>query len=205
METISLLERPCNIEVASLITDIDFELNITDHVFKSYMLHKNGGFYYGKSLHVYSYRAYNKLHDIDFINSLMLAAFGKYINNIVFFAQDIFGNQFGFSDDQIIFFNIETADIEVVSNNFIEWQKVITNDLEYYTGESLLLEWESKYGKLSVEDRLCPSKPFVTGGEFTIENLNSLNIQKNINYNGDIASQIHELPDGTPIKLRVQS
>jgi hypothetical protein len=81
----------------------------------------------------------------------------------------------------------------------------LQEDGDYLTGESLLARWESKNGYLNTGDRLCPKKPFVVGGEYDIENLSPLGIEKNLSYNSELAKQIHNLSDGTPIRFQIRS
>jgi hypothetical protein len=71
------------------------------------------------------------------------------------------------------------------------------------TGYRLAREWQRNYGPLHPRHRLMPKKPFVLGGEYSLANLVSLDsllIMKNL---GNLAHQIHALPDGAKIKFKV--
>jgi hypothetical protein len=47
--------------------------------------------------------------------------------------------------------------------------------------------------------------PFVLGGAYSIENLRLKHYKENLYFNASIASQISDLPDGTPIVLDIKN
>ncbi|WP_299464598.1 hypothetical protein [uncultured Microscilla sp.] len=119
----------------------------------------------------------------------------------------LFGNQFCFSKNGIVLFNLESAEKEEVATSFEEFLTVMFNnseDLDYYTGQSLIQEWQSLGNFLQDGERLCPKQPFIVGGEFEVENLHVKRFDKNFLYNSKIAHQISNLPDGTEIQIRVE-
>ncbi|WP_254562857.1 SMI1/KNR4 family protein [Dyadobacter diqingensis] len=200
----SILSKKCDIEVAPHFTQ-EFVIYDYDSLYIEFIKASNGGFFYGKSLHMYSYVARDTEHDIVQLNKIIKDEFGDLTKNAFFFGQDLFGNQFGFLDNLVVLFNIETGDFEANGNSFYDWLQLLHEDGDYLTGESLLAAWESENGYLSIDDRLCPKKPFVVGGEYQIENLSALGIVKNLSYNSELAKQIHNLSDGTPIRFQIRS
>jgi len=163
----------------------------------------NGGFFYNYSLHLYAVNTVFNFHNIFSVNEAIRMAFEKIVGNVFFFGQEIFGNQFGFSDQGIVFFNVETGDMKWMAKDFEGWTQALVSDLDYFTGRNLALEWARTMGALKPEERLCPKKPFIIGGAFSIGNAYPLAFPKYINTNANIANQIYGLPDGTPIKLKI--
>lgn len=200
----NILSKKCEIEVAPFSKQ-ESAVYTRDSLYAEFMEVSNGGFFYNKSLHMYSSSVLHEEHNITQLNSIIQDLYGELIKNSFFFGQDLFGNQFGFLDNHIILFNIETGDIETLCNSFYDWLELLQEDGDYLTGESLLLDWEKIHDSLNVSNRLCPKKPFVVGGEYKAENLSPLQIVENLSYNSELAKQIHNLPDGTPIRFQIRN
>ncbi|QEM09138.1 SMI1/KNR4 family protein [Mucilaginibacter rubeus] len=163
----------------------------------------NGGYFYDRALQIYSIKTDKEYNNIFRINQVIADEYKEIVEGIFFFAQEIFSNQFGFSKEGIVFFNIETGEKEVVANNFDEWVDVILDDISYYTGQNISREWKEKGGLLELNMRLCPTKPFIIGGEYEVDNLSSQTFPGYISSNANIARQIYNLPDGTPVRLKI--
>ena len=91
---------------------------------------------------------------------------------------------------------------ETVASNFTDWVNVIFNGLDYFTGHKLAYAWRTGHG-LQFNERLCPIKPFVIGGDYKPDNLYAIESSKNIKTNANIARQIYDRPNGTPITIKV--
>ncbi|WP_052496468.1 SMI1/KNR4 family protein [Pedobacter lusitanus] len=176
------------------ISDIEYFDFLTNGV--------NGGFFFRNSLQVYSLDDVNDYNNIMIINKYMETNYSNMLEGEFFFAQDIFGNQFGFSTKGIVFFNIETGEKEYVAERFNDWIDLIFNDLEYYSGVVILELWDSKKTHINYNERLCPIIPFVVGGEYEIENLYAGSFPNYILANANIANQVYNLPEGTDIQLK---
>jgi hypothetical protein len=120
----------------------------------------------------------------------------------IFFGQDIFGNQFGISNDKVIWFNTESTEIEIIANSLEDWAKILLNDYNYYTGYPFAKEWQEKNGDLEIGNRLLPKLPFILGGEYKIENFYKIDMLKGIKFCAYLASQLKEYPDGSTIKIK---
>ena len=179
-------------------------LLVKDGFYLSFLRSFNGGYFFDNALHIFGTAEETPHHDLNYINNLFRASFGELSKDIWFFAEDIFGNPYGFYDNNVILFNLETSDKEIVAKDFSGWLNEINNDINYYTGQSLAKELsEDDKFKLAYGKRLCAKYPFVMGGEYSIENLVLKDFENNIDYNSSIAKQIVNLPDGSSIKLDI--
>jgi hypothetical protein len=119
------------------------------------------------------------------------------------FAEDIFGNQFCLNGNNIGMFNAETGDIEEISGTVEEFCERILEDYNSMTGYRFAHEWQELHGRLPLRQRLLPKKPFVTGGAYDLSNMiaiDSVRLMKNL---GNLAHQIHDLPDGSYIQFKI--
>lgn len=48
--------------------------------------------------------------------------------NLIFFAEDAFGNQFAYDDEKIVYFNAEIGRATSFANSFAEWLSIILED-----------------------------------------------------------------------------
>ena len=102
----------------------------------------------------------------------------------------------------IIFFNIEDAGRRDMGKNFKDWVDVLTAEYDYYAGVTYANDW-TELNELTIEERLCPKKPFIIGGDYKLNNFYASNFPAFLSLNADIAKQIQYLPDGTPITYKV--
>jgi hypothetical protein len=165
---------------------------------------KNGGFFYGQSLQVYGYSPLHAYHDMERVNSLLQKEYGNITAGLIAFAQDLFGNQFCFDtvNGNIIFFDAETGKRDVLETSFSKWADVLDDKLQYFTGMKVFEEWILN-NHLEFNQRLCPKIPFVMGGEFKVANLYASTFPDSIKAYANIARQVYNLPDGTPVKLNI--
>ncbi|RZU53302.1 hypothetical protein EV385_5217 [Krasilnikovia cinnamomea] len=122
---------------------------------------------------------------------------------ILFFAEDIFGGQFGIKDDAIYSFDPETGEAAHLASSVDEWVRAVLGDYEFVTGYPLAHQWQAQYGVLPIGERLVPKRPFVLGGDYTPENLVALEAAKGMRFRGDLAVQLRDLPDGASIKFKI--
>lgn len=182
-------------------TRASLDLGIKDVGYLEFLNSGFSGLYFSNALHLYG-ESSNEYHDINSVNRRFKSVFNFIIEELYCFGCDLFGNQFCFRDHEIVFFNIESGTSEFVAKNFKEWVDVLLADYNYYTGEQILQEWESLMLPLNSEERLVPIKPFIIGGEYSPNNMKTLDFYKTLEYNGSIARQIFNLPEGTEIQLQ---
>jgi hypothetical protein len=178
---------------------------IADKEYFSFVIDsKNGGFFYGQSLHIYGYSQIHAYHDMESINLLLQKEYGDITNGLVSFAQDLFGNQFCFdtAGNNIVFLDVETGGKDVIARDFSSWVDALQERLHYFTGINVLEEWVLN-DQLKFDQRLCPKVPFVMGGEFKVNNLYASSFPNSIRAYANIARQVYNLPEGTPVKLNI--
>jgi hypothetical protein len=121
----------------------------------------------------------------------------------LFFAEDIFGNQFAIRNARIVSFDAETGDMEDVAATVYGWADRMLDEHEDLSGFPLAHRWQERNGAIVPGSRLVPKIPFVLGGEFAVDNLHSIQAVKGMRWRGDLAVQIRDLPDGASIELKV--
>lgn len=161
---------------------------------------KNGFFCFEEALHFYSYEESVKINNL--IQSLISDI---HIRDSVFFAQDIFCNQFCIKEGSIYLFDIESLDYEYIGKTFGEWENCILKDYNYFTGYELAHEWQVKNGRFKENERLNTKIPFILGGEYSLENLFPLNYLDILKLKLNIAKQIIDCPDGQQIQIKIEN
>lgn len=176
---------------------------VQDTGYIDFMMSSGDGFYFNNSLHIYGTSNKFLHHDIYYRNELIHRLFKAFIDSeTISFGEDLFGNQFVFYSNGIGLLSIETGEVEFIAQNFIQWLNEVENSLDYYSGESLMLEWIEQ-NEMSLDERLTPKVPFVLGGAYEIENLYRAKISSVLEFNADLAAQIRDLPDGATINLKI--
>lgn len=165
----------------------------------------NGGFFFNSSVHLYGYSTAHDFHSIDYVNQFLKQEYGNIVGGLVFFGQDIFGNQFGFNEhnSKIIFFNIETGDREIIANDIEDWVSLIFDEVDYFTGHKLSVAWRIR-NNLDFNERLCPKIPFILNGDYTIANLYASPFPQYLRASANIARQVYNLPDGSNFKITIR-
>jgi hypothetical protein len=124
-------------------------------------------------------------------------------DNIFCFAEDVFGQQFVVREGKIGTFEVETGDFTIVALSLEEWASMMLLDYNQMTGFSLAHEWQVRHGPLHPRHRLLAKTPFVLGGEFSLANLAALDSLQLMKTLGNLAHQIHALPDGSRIEFKL--
>jgi len=121
----------------------------------------------------------------------------------LFFAEDAFGCQFGFFEDQICFFDPETGEFDFLCKSFDDWCELIVSNYRLHTGYELMHEWQSENGSIEPGFRLCPKLLFVLGGQYEVDNLYPIPALDGMLMRADIANQIRDLPNGTKLRISI--
>lgn len=181
---------------------VDVYLDHPDTHFKNYMELINGGYYFNNAIHIYSIQAKDAWNDIYFVNNVINKYYLDIVGELFAFSEDIFGNQFAFHKNGIVYLNIESGSYELIAEDYREWILVLISDRDFLSGWSLTIEMNDlEKEKLRSGFRLCPKIPFVSGGNYDSQNLYFNFWDKNIAYNSSIAHQVINLKDGQKIRL----
>lgn len=173
-----------------------------DNSFLEYLVLGNGGYYFNNSLHIFGLSQDTRWHDVNHINELVSSEYGQIVDGCFFFAEDVFGNLFGLKNEEIIFFNIESGDSDIIADSLDNWEENILQDIDYYTGCEFVPSSKEAH-KLISGYRMCPKYPFLLGGEYESSNLYIKRYDKNIAYQAHIAKQVYGKPDGTKVVLNI--
>lgn len=192
-------EQPYSQEIMSVVKN-----KVNDITYFEWMLENNGGYYFNSSLHFYGFCTQPNYHNIITVNQHLSKTYQYLYNDLFAFAEDVFGNQFCFKHKHVVFFNLETAEKEVIAENFHDFQAEVKKDFEYYSGVNLLQDWLKGGKNLPFGNRLCAKTPFVIGGKYESENISLIEAFKNISHNASLAHQIYNLPDGTSVQIKLK-
>ena len=170
-----------------------------------FLKRRNGFYAFESALHVFPACQKKGIMDLETWNDpgLWRGHFGDMASGIVFFAEGIFGDQFGIKGREIVRFEAETGLAEPVADSLEGWAGLILKDYRYQTGYPLAHKWQEVHGALPVGQRLVAITPFVLGGDFDVSNLFVLDAVKAMRYHGDFALQIRNAPNGTKIKFEI--
>jgi hypothetical protein len=130
--------------------------------------------------------------------------YDELVDDIMFFAEDVFGDQFGISHEGLVLFRSETGEIEPVAASLEEWACQMLVDFENLTGWRIAHEWQLAHGPIAKGMRLTGKTPFVLGGSYELANLYAADSVSVMRLRGDIYRQIRHLHDGAQVKLRVE-
>lgn len=164
---------------------------------------KNGFYAFESALHVFPSGRTGVGHHLEQWNSIdgWRCAYGNLTDNLIFFAEDIFGDQFALGPLGVMRFNAETARTSVLALTIEDWAELVLQNYEEETGYPLAHQWQLQYGPLPQGQRLNPKRPFVMGGAYAVENLTPVDAAEGMKFRGEIAVQIHDLPDGATIDI----
>ena len=166
---------------------------------------KNGFYAFCAALHVFPSGCLNAPMDLERWNAktLWVCEYGALTRGYLFFAEDVFGVQFGIRDGAIYKFDPEPGELAPFANSFEEWASRIVDDSEFETGYPLLLEWEKLNGLLPRSKRLLPKQPFILGGEYAATNLYAAGAVAGMKVRAEMWRQLKDHPDGTTVQLKI--
>lgn len=136
--------------------------------------------------------------------SLWKAEYSSELADALFFAEDVFGGQFGVFRGQIITLDPETGEFSPLCSTLSEWAREVIDNHDFRTGHTLAHAWQSQNGPLPTGMRLVPKTPFVCGGAYDLENLCALEDVNGMLFRASLARQIRDVPDGAPIVFKLE-
>jgi hypothetical protein len=124
-------------------------------------------------------------------------------DTLIFFAEDVFGNQFAFDDGSVIYFDVENGRATPFAKSFSEWLSIILEDPVDTLQLMLYKNWLAKGERLEPSEHLCPVHPFIVKADPPLKELYRVKSMEDMIYKGNFAYQIKDVPDGAQIKMRV--
>ncbi len=170
------------------------------------VLRRRNGFYaYESSLLVRPYQHAAKPLGLVEWNAAELwkATYEENLEEVLFFAEDIFGCQFCIHAQAVCSFDPETGQLDEISDSLTGWAKLVLDDFEYQTGYPVAHAWQVQNGPLAPGMRLLPKVLFVLGGKHEAENLYALEDVKGMIFRASIANQLRDVPDGEEIIIEI--
>jgi hypothetical protein len=166
---------------------------------------KNGFYAFESALHIFPLGTKDGVMDLESWNSSTLwrDAYGDLANGYLFFGEDTFGNQFCLKPDGIGSFDAETAQVTHLANSLSDWARLVIKEYELHTGYPLAHGWQLANRPLAPGERLLPKMPFVTGGDYTIENLYATDCVEGMRFRGEIAVHIQYIPEGAQVQFKI--
>jgi hypothetical protein len=169
---------------------------------------KNGFFAFEGALHVFPWT-----DSADKENYLGLQAWNEktlwrdwyqgLTDGLFFFAEDAFGGQFAIRGNEIVSFDPESGDIDIIAPSFESWVSELLSNYAQLTGYPLAHSWQLINGPIPVGQRLLPKTPFILGGCYEENNLYAVDAVLGMRYRGELWEQLRDLPDGAQVRLRV--
>ena len=157
------------------------------------VLERRNGFYsFESALHVFPSRSLVSHIGLDEWNSsgLWRESYGDLDPGALFFSEDVFGNQFGLTEEGVCRFDAETAEVERFADTPEDWAHLIVDDFNVSTGFPIAHRWQELHGPLAAGLRLLPKVPFVLGGEYAVENLYAGRAVEGMRVRGHLATQL---------------
>lgn len=168
--------------------------------------HKNGFLAFDRALRFFA--ADPHAHDLSLSRwnspQLWRDTYGSLADDLLFFADDIFGGQFCIKDSKVFSFEPETGTLEWLADDLEGWAALILAETDYYTGRPIALAWQEQFGVLDPTKRLIPTLLFTLGGEFSLPNLSAKDAVLGMKIRGPIAQKIHAFPEGTKIRFVIE-
>jgi hypothetical protein len=170
---------------------------------------KNGFYVYEQALHIFPLGSdVTNTMTLEEWNSdtLWRSAYDGLTEGLLFFAEDVFGDQFCLSrlHSGIFHFDGEHGSTDFVAASIEGWADLMLRDYEVQTGWTLAHEWQNKNGALGLGQRLQPKIPFAYGGEYVLENLWAGDAVKGMLFKGEVSLKIRNLRPGTEVHFRVK-
>ena len=130
--------------------------------------------------------------------------YGSLTDGLFFFGHDLFGVQFAIeANDRVVTFDPETAGRATVGHGLDDWARWLLSDLDRHGARGFAREWQHRNGPLGYSDRLVPRRFFVLGGTYDDDNLAARNAVQGMRVRGPVAQHLHDLPDGTTVRLQL--
>ena len=203
----SAIERLLAISSPPLGSELDTSNSTLPPSLAALLAARNGFYAFESALHVLPSGTDPTIMDVEKWNepSLWRAAYADAIpSDLVFFAEDIFGEQFGIeASSGVVRFAPETATLTREAPDMESWAEHILADYDVAPGWPIARAWQDRHGPLAAGQRLVPVIPFAAGGAFGLENIHALPAAEGIRLRCDFSLQMRDVPPGTPMRIQI--
>jgi len=165
---------------------------------------KNGFYAFESALHVFplSSEAGMSLEEWN-ADSLWRNGYRDLAKGLLFFAEDVFQDQYCVSADGVLRFLSETGEKVFLANSIENWAKKILAGYKGETAWPLARQWQAENGPLPPGKRLMPKIPFFLGGKYSIENFWAGDSVEGMRFKADLSMQTRNFPRGSEVKLEL--
>lgn len=166
---------------------------------------QNGFYAYRRGLHLFGSCEEPRFHSLEAWNDPRgwVGEYGDLANGLFFFAEDTFGDQFGWDGSKVVRLLAETAQREDVAVDAGDLLARIVRNPEEELGLRVLDDWVAVHGPVPEGVHLFPRTPPVMGGSLDPSEIVSIDPFENMRFKGHLATQIADVPDGGRIELVV--
>ena len=178
--------------------------NITDPALKSLLSTRNGFYALENALWVFASASTESTpgHDHPEIAS-WARQYPKTGGVGQAFAVDALGYPFFMSNQGVLRMDLETGNFVRAANDLESWAANLLVNYDQMTGWRVCHDWQDANGQLSPGHRLFPKTPFVGGGKEEVGNLASAPLTELVGFYAELADQIHNMPEGGSIEIRM--
>lgn len=170
----------------------------------SMLQHKNGFYAFASALHVFPITSEpvsgKNLAEWN-SDSLWRSDYGDLTSRLLFFAEDIFQDQFCLSSVGVLRFNSETGGTKPFADSLENWAEILLREYDHATGWTLAKTCQAENGPLRPGKRLMPKIPFFLGGAYSMDNLWAGDAVEGMRFKADLALQTKGLPDGAKVRI----
>ena len=198
----ALLSRITDLETAPNSTPEPFDLAVPG---LNELLDRREGFYgFRRSLHVFGRVREPRFHSVFVWNDPdgWVSEYGDLADNLLFFAENVFGDQFAFDGERIIHFAAETGARTDLAKDVEQWLTLLLKEPERYLDFDGVAAWSDRNGLVPLGEHLVPDVPFVLSSGDVANKLSTTDAFKSMGFKGTIARQIKDLPDGAQIEIK---
>jgi|FaiFalFF_MnMetaG_3_1042247.scaffolds.fasta_scaffold13744_2 hypothetical protein len=166
---------------------------------------KNGFYAFARALHVFPAGCAHEDFDLTTWNdnALWRGNYGDATAGYLFFAENLFGDQFALRENRVWLFDPETATMHPYAESLEEWAARILHDPDEI-GFLTAQEWKNAHGDIPTGKRLFSKIPFALGGTATLTNLYCGDPLDALRWRADLARQLKDLSPGTKVRLIVE-
>jgi hypothetical protein len=171
---------------------------------ESMLTRKNGFAAFESALIIFPTVATGLMPSIDSWNDL--SGWRRWYRDVVsdevlFFADDLFGGQFGASKKEIIRFDPEQGRVSAYATTLLDWAARLLANYREHTAWPLAHEWQVANGPIGPHQRLLPKQPFILGGDYTVDNMRLVDRTIAMENWGRLFQATRRIPDGELITV----